>query len=178
MSGRPAPEDVICFSVADTGIGIAPEDHDAVFDTFRQVGSTTRGVREGTGLGLAIVKRLVEMHGGTIRLESERGKGSAFSFTLPVESRGAQPDQPLVLTTIPRRAIGACPDAETIWSHLVSVWRVARNAQEGIARARELRPDAITLDLLMPGATGWNVLHDLRQSPETADIPVLVISGA
>ena len=72
-----------CFSVVDTGVGIAPEDQEAVFDKFRQVGSTIRGVREGTGLGLAIVKSFVEMHGGTISVESAPGKGSRFSFTIP-----------------------------------------------------------------------------------------------
>ena len=66
VESSPAPGGMACFSVSDTGVGIAPEDHAAVFDKFRQVGSTTRGVREGTGLGLAIVKSFVEMHGGTI----------------------------------------------------------------------------------------------------------------
>lgn len=70
-------------SVADTGIGIAQEDHQAIFDKFRQVGKTTKGVREGTGLGLAITKELVEQHGGAIELESEPGKGSRFTFTIP-----------------------------------------------------------------------------------------------
>jgi PAS domain S-box-containing protein len=72
-------------SVSDTGIGIAREQHEAVFDKFYQVGSTTKGVREGTGLGLAITKALVEEHGGSIVLESEPGKGSRFTFTIPVE---------------------------------------------------------------------------------------------
>ena len=75
------------ISVIDTGIGIPTEEHEAVFDKFYQVGHTTKGVREGTGLGLAITKRLVEEHGGTIRLESEPGKGSRFTFTLPLEHR-------------------------------------------------------------------------------------------
>ncbi len=70
-------------SVTDTGIGIAKEDQRAVFDKFRQVGQTTKGVREGTGLGLAITKELVEQHGGSISLESEPGKGSRFTFTIP-----------------------------------------------------------------------------------------------
>jgi len=144
-----------------------------VFDTFRQVGSTTRGVREGTGLGLAIVKRLVEMHGGTIRLESERGVGSRFSFTMPV-SRAAQPDQPVVLI------IEDEPSARELMQNYLEPLGVrvemAKNAREGVARARELRPDVITLDLLLPGGTGWNVLRDLRQSPDTAGIPVLVVS--
>jgi PAS domain S-box-containing protein len=76
---------LIEISVSDTGIGIAKEQHDAVFDKFYQVGSTTKGVREGTGLGLAITKALVEEHGGSIGLESEPGKGSRFTFTIPLE---------------------------------------------------------------------------------------------
>ncbi len=77
---------VIEISVSDTGIGIAKEQHEAVFDKFYQVGSTTKGVREGTGLGLAITKALVEEHGGGIQLESEPGKGSRFTFTIPHEA--------------------------------------------------------------------------------------------
>jgi PAS domain S-box-containing protein len=74
----------ITISVTDTGIGIAADEHESVFNKFYQVGSTTKGVREGTGLGLAITKRLVEQHGGKIWVESERGRGSRFSFTLPL----------------------------------------------------------------------------------------------
>ena len=72
-----------CFTVGDTGVGIPPEEHVTIFEEFHQVGTTTRGVKEGTGLGLAITKRLVELHGGGIRVESEPGKGSRFTFTLP-----------------------------------------------------------------------------------------------
>lgn len=72
------------IEVADTGIGIPQEAHAAVFDKFYQIGETTKGVREGTGLGLAITKRLVEQHGGNIELDSEPGKGSRFTFTIPV----------------------------------------------------------------------------------------------
>ena len=79
-------EECIEISVTDTGIGIAPEEHATVFDKFYQVGHTTKGVREGTGLGLAITQRLVEEHGGKIWLESELGKGSKFTFTIPFES--------------------------------------------------------------------------------------------
>ncbi len=76
--------DSLSVAVADTGIGIAPEDHEAIFSEFHQLGTTTGGVKEGTGLGLAITKRLVELHGGTILVQSEAGKGSRFSFSLPV----------------------------------------------------------------------------------------------
>jgi signal transduction histidine kinase len=71
------------ISVSDTGIGIAPEDQQAVFEEFRQVGTTSRKV-EGTGLGLAITRKFVELHGGRIWVESALGKGSRFAFTLPV----------------------------------------------------------------------------------------------
>ncbi|MGH9793233.1 MAG: PAS domain S-box protein [Candidatus Acidiferrales bacterium] len=73
----------VCISVGDTGIGIPPEEHQAIFNEFYQVGTTTKGVKEGTGLGLAISRRLVEAHEGNIWVESEPGKGSRFSFTVP-----------------------------------------------------------------------------------------------
>jgi signal transduction histidine kinase len=79
---------LIEVSVADTGIGIAPEDQAAVFEEFRQVGTDYARKREGTGLGLALARRLVELHGGTLSLESELGKGSTFTFTLPVRAHG------------------------------------------------------------------------------------------
>ena len=75
----------VCFVVGDTGVGIPPEEHEAIFDEFHQVGATTKGVKEGTGLGLAITRRLIRQHGGEIRVESEPGEGSRFYFTLPLE---------------------------------------------------------------------------------------------
>jgi signal transduction histidine kinase len=71
-------------SVADTGVGIAPQDQALVFDEFRQVGNDAARKAEGTGLGLALARKFVELHGGTIRLESAPGRGSTFTFTLPV----------------------------------------------------------------------------------------------
>ena len=76
------------ISVADTGIGIAPEDQAAVFEEFRQVGTDYARKREGTGLGLALARRLVELHGGSLTLQSEPGKGSTFTFTIPVRAHG------------------------------------------------------------------------------------------
>jgi GAF domain-containing protein len=72
------------ISVSDTGVGIAPEDHEAIFEEFRQVGSNYAQKREGTGLGLSLTRKFVEMHGGKIWVESELGKGSTFTFTLPI----------------------------------------------------------------------------------------------
>lgn len=78
------------FVVADTGVGIPAEEHEAVFDDFHQVAAATAGRPEGTGLGLPITKQLVELHGGRIWLESEPGKGSRFFFTLPSKDDGEE----------------------------------------------------------------------------------------
>jgi signal transduction histidine kinase len=72
------------IAVSDTGVGIAAEDHEAIFEEFRQVGNDYTRKAEGTGLGLALTRRFVELHGGTIRVESSPGAGSTFTFTLPV----------------------------------------------------------------------------------------------
>lgn len=78
--------DHLAISVIDTGVGILPSEQASIFDKFYQVGNTTKGVREGTGLGLAITRRLVEQHGGRITVQSEPGKGSCFSFSLPLRA--------------------------------------------------------------------------------------------
>jgi signal transduction histidine kinase len=80
--------EAVVVSVADTGIGIAAEDQEAVFEEFRQVGDDYARKREGTGLGLALARRLVELHGGTLSVQSELGKGSTFTFTIPVRAHG------------------------------------------------------------------------------------------
>jgi signal transduction histidine kinase len=73
------------ISVQDTGMGIPPEEHESVFERFHQVGTAAGGTREGTGLGLPITRRLVQEHGGSIWLDSEPGKGSRFTFTIPLK---------------------------------------------------------------------------------------------
>jgi signal transduction histidine kinase len=78
-------DSAVIISVTDTGIGIAKEDHEAIFEEFRQVGTNYAQKREGTGLGLSLTRRFVEMHGGKIWVESEPGKGSKFTFTLPMK---------------------------------------------------------------------------------------------
>lgn len=166
----PGGDGMAAFRVGDTGIGIAPGDHAAVFDKFRQVGSTTRGVREGTGLGLAIVKSFVEMHGGKIALESAPGEGSKFTFTVPAGE--ARTPVVLVIEDDSRAR-------ELLASYLEPLGirtEMAPGADEGIRMARDLKPDAITLDILMPGKSGWRALRELRALPETRETPILVVS--
>ncbi len=171
--------------VGDTGIGIAPEDQKAIFESFRQASATTKGVREGTGLGLAITMRLVEHHGGRIWVESEPGKGSRFYFTLPLSteerageleaSAGTTPILPLVLVTSHQAA----------WrdeiSHMLASegFRVApaASAADAVLKGRDLRPSLIVLDMELTGRSGWEALHDLKSSPDTASIPVVIASA-
>jgi GAF domain-containing protein len=89
-----AAEDVITIAVSDTGVGIAPEDQAAIFEEFRQVGSTDARKQEGTGLGLTLAKKFVELHGGRIWVQSQVGQGSTFTFTLPVRLWSAGPCRP------------------------------------------------------------------------------------
>jgi signal transduction histidine kinase/CheY-like chemotaxis protein len=168
------------MSVRDTGIGIPPEDHERIFEVYQQVGSIG-GRQKGTGLGLAITKRLVELHGGTIRLESAPGQGSTFTVRLPGASpveagpEAADTSRPLVLVI--EDDLRA---AELIRAHLTSGgYRVVLVAtgHAGLGAARRLQPHAITLDLGLPDMDGWEVLYRLKRDPGTQGIPVLVVSA-
>jgi CheY-like chemotaxis protein/two-component sensor histidine kinase len=168
-----APAVAAAISIGDTGIGIAAANQEVIFERFRQVGPAASGVREGTGLGLAIVRRLVEMHGGTITVESAPGRGSVFTFTVLLDPERL-PDQPLVLI-IENEPAGR----ELLASYLEPMGirtEFAETGDEGIAMARRLHPDAITLDLVLAGLSEWRVLEELRASPETSEVPVFVVS--
>ncbi len=174
-----------CIAVSDTGAGIAPEDQAAVFTEFQQVGDTTKQ-KEGTGLGLAITKKLVEKHGGRIWLESEVGKGSRFSFTLPLPQVVPEVEVPAAPAVHPPREkpliLVVEDDAsarELLVRHLQSEGYetvVTDSGAQALVKANELRPQAITLDLLMEGTNGWQVLRQLKSNPATAAVPVIVIT--
>ena len=181
----------VSVSVADTGIGIRPEDQRLVFEEFRQVENSTH---EGTGLGLAITKRLVEQQGGTISLESEFGKGCKFTFTLPCAEVSAPiiEDLPPASVTHPvpngheprrKRPLVLVVDDEAsarelLASYLEGDYEVvmASSGAEALEKAMELRPDAITLDVLMANGGGFETLIALRKTPDTANIPTVIVS--
>jgi len=178
----------ICISVADTGVGIRPEDHDVIFEEFRQVGETTKGVKEGTGLGLAITKQLVERQGGKIWVESDLGRGSRFSFTLPAAEPLPTAPVPAVLAPRPARTqplLLIVDDEQAARELLVAYLEpegyrtaCAGSSREALEKARELKPDAITLNMLMPGKSGWQTLAKLKSDPVTANIPIVVVTIA
>jgi PAS domain S-box-containing protein len=173
-------DETLVTSVRDTGIGIGADDQARIFDKFQQVGATTKGVREGTGLGLAITKRLTELHRGSIEVQSEPGKGATFTVRLPLDSRVVHRHEkvrrarPLVLVVEDE------PNAsELLVSYLGSSGfdtATAASAGEAVLKAIESLPDAITLDLLIPGGKGWKVLTELRRRQETSSIPIIVVS--
>ncbi len=174
--------------VHDTGIGIAPQNLERIFESFRQVEDGTTRRYGGTGLGLAIARRLTELMNGTIRAESTLGQGATFVVTLPVVSE--EEAQAVAATETPEAAGAASDpvilaiddDPEVILllrdSLAAARFRVvgALDANRGLELARMLKPFAITLDIMMPEKDGWEVLKDLKADPELADIPVLIMS--
>ncbi|MDQ3938463.1 MAG: ATP-binding protein, partial [Chloroflexota bacterium] len=184
----------IRVAVADTGSGIAPEDYDTVFEQFRQVGDTLTDKPRGTGLGLPISKEIVEHHGGRLWLESEPGKGSTFSFSLPFGRTVAQPTTAVapaggeVRESMPAAADGsplvlvADDDASTrelLRQELESRdYRVleATDGRSALRLARGSMPDLVVLDVVMPEPDGFDVAASLKSDPATGHIPILMLT--
>jgi PAS domain S-box-containing protein len=181
-------ENFVRISVTDTGVGIRPEDHTMVFEEFRQVEGAA--AQQGTGLGLAITKRLIEQQGGKIVLKSELGKGSCFTFTLPfgtlansVSGCQNEHENSDVLMAPQRKPLVLIVDdelaaRELMASYLESDYRIAMadSGVDAIAKAKLLKPDAITLDVLMAGGDGFQALVALKEAAETEGIPIIVVS--
>ena len=173
------------FAVSDTGIGMTPEQQAKLFEEFTQADSSTARQYGGTGLGLAITRKLARMMGGDVTLTSEAGKGSTFTVRLPASTdvpAGAPISSDRGRSTRADCVLVIDDDAtarELISDHLkaggFSVVTAAGGV-EGIKLAKELQPTAITLDVMMPDLDGWSVLAALRQNPELADIPVIMVS--
>ncbi len=178
------------ISVADTGIGIAEFDQGRIFHEFQQVDAGADRQQQGTGLGLTLTRRFARLHGGDVRVESEPGKGSVFTIHMPlqvvtqgrvVESMNSVLVQsngnaaaPLVLIVEDDP-----PAAELLSRQLERAGfraEILRSGADVVARARKSRPAAITLDILLPGLDGWEVLNRLKHDEITRAIPVIVIS--
>ncbi len=187
----------IVFRVSDTGIGMTPEQMGKLFRAFSQADASTTRKFGGTGLGLLITKRFCEMMGGDVGAESEYGKGTAFTIRLPVSLAGVQPEIVADLTeTQPADETSAVEELPENASTVLVIdddrnvrdmmkrflskegFRVetASGGEEGLKVAREIRPDAVTLDVMMPGMDGWSVLTAFKSDPELADIPVIMLT--
>jgi PAS domain S-box-containing protein len=178
------------LTVSDTGIGMAPDRVQQLFQPFVQLADSMAHKTGGTGLGLALTKRFCELMGGRIEVESQLGVGSQFTMILPRNPRMAEDgegrphegdvalenisSQPTVLV------IDDDPAARDLMQRYLAREHVnalmAASGEEGLRMAREQRCDLITLDVLMPGMDGWAVLQALKSDPATCDIPVVVVS--
>jgi CheY-like chemotaxis protein len=173
------------FAVSDTGIGMTPEQQAKLFEEFTQADSSTARKFGGTGLGLAICRKLARMMGGDVTVTSEPGKGSVFTARLPAtvdpSARspagldGGRPSSADCILVIDDDATAR----ELIADHLKAegfAVVTAAGGLDGLKRAKELRPIAITLDVMMPDLDGWSVLAALRQDAELAEIPVIMVT--
>jgi len=190
----------IVVGITDTGIGIAPEDHDKVFEQFKQVGDTLTDKPKGTGLGLPICKEIVEHHKGKIWLDSDLGQGSTFYFSLPLMKaeeaevkhihlddllkqlkRRVQQSQPALNKS--NATILVVDDDDGIRSLLKQelgeagyVVEEAANGKEAVNKIRTVRPDLVILDVMMPEMNGFDVAAILKNDPQTMEIPIIILS--
>ena len=173
------------FEVRDSGIGMTSEQMQSLFQPFMQADSSTTRLYGGTGLGLAITNRFCEMMGGKIEAKSSPGVGTSFTVHLPVK---VPPRQVESFSTGRLRPFGEQQvliiDDDPIVRDLMQRFLVkegfhaesASGGQQGIEMARQLLPDLITLDVMMPDMDGWSVLSQLKADETTADIPVIMLT--
>ncbi len=176
-------------TVSDTGVGIADGERERIFEAFQRGGRDARRSSEGTGLGLTLSKRIIELHEGRLWVESQVGVGSTFGFTIPIRPAAA-------LSQVQGRAEGGVVDhadpgspillieddphsADLLTLYLEGAGlpvEVAADGISGLHRARAIQPQAIVLDVLLPGLDGWSLLAELKADPATAAIPVVIVS--
>lgn len=182
----------VVFSVSDTGIGIAPEDRERIFEEFTQIDNSLQKSFQGTGLGLPLSRRLAELLGGGVTVESTLSAGTTFSAEIPCvfksDAGGAEIPEPEIALAADVdskiKKILIIDDDESsryVLKRLLNAERVefteASSGAEGLARAREILPDLIFLDLEMPAMHGAEVLRELRKTVKTEAIPVVIVTS-
>ena len=188
--------DQIQFSITDTGIGISPEDLMKLFKPFIQVDSALSRQYEGTGLGLSLAKKLVEMHGGSIGVESAPGKGSCFHFCIPIGSvhtadpaslktpghnqpngAPARPNGDLKrILLVEDNAANRVAISEYLGENKYKVM-IAMDGLEALQRTQEQKPDLILMDIQLPGMDGMETIKRLRATPEFVSVPIIAVTA-
>ena len=180
-------QDWLEFVVADTGIGMTAEQLDKLFQAFSQAETSTSRDYGGTGLGLAITRQFCQLLGGDITVTSQYQQGSTFTMTLPAsysESAEPEPEKFLQVESAPPLGTVLVIDDEQATQDILyqafcqEGFRVyqALSGREGLRMARELLPDVITLDIIMPDLDGWSVLKELKSDQELRHIPVVLMT--
>jgi signal transduction histidine kinase/CheY-like chemotaxis protein len=179
--------ETIVFSVTDTGIGIAPEDQERIFQEWAQVDGKKQRTVRGSGLGLPLSRKFAQMLGGDVYVRSQLGEGSTFVASIPVAFNGetetyfALESEPAIGSTAsPVLVIEDNREELLIYErclkgsafHIVSA-RTLRDARKAL---RSIRPIAIILDVLLRGEHSWDLLQEIKKDPETANIPVFVVT--
>jgi signal transduction histidine kinase/CheY-like chemotaxis protein len=187
VSANKGHDNTVVFTVADTGIGIASENHDRIFEEWTQVDGKLQKTAKGTGLGLPLSRKLTQLLGGSVYLKSEVGIGSTFFASIPVTFAGTTdatyvPDvrRELDGSKLPVLVVEDNREALFIYEKYLkgSAFQVipAQNLKEARSALQEFLPVAIVLDVLLQGEHSWNLLQELKQEPSTKDIPVLVVT--
>jgi len=183
---------LIRFQVKDTGIGMTPEQLGKLFQTFTQADSSTTRKYGGTGLGLSISRKFCELMGGQITVESRSGEGSTFTVLLPAKEPSEKTETKVTTETpkpiSPSKATQSAPvlviDDDESSRDLLKRFlsregfdvEVAASGAEGLKLAHQLKPQFITLDVMMPEVDGWAVLSELKSDPDLCDVPVIMVT--
>jgi CheY-like chemotaxis protein/anti-sigma regulatory factor (Ser/Thr protein kinase) len=190
-------QQIVHFTVWDTGIGISQEDMKRLFSPFVQIDSSLSRQHEGSGLGLSLVARLAELHGGGILVESQVGQGSRFTVSLPWSmadsgSQGANGDSPAIAHELEPPAVDRQQSAHVLFAednevNIISVrdflqakgYRVtvARNGAEALERAQEERPNVILMDIQMPEMDGLEATRHLKADVELNSVPIVALTA-
>ena len=179
----------IVFRMSDTGIGMGPEQILKLFQAFTQADASTTRKFGGTGLGLALTRRFCQLMGGDVTVHSVPGEGSVFTITLPAEVGEVQSEAPAGVQSAPPESMAteSCvlviddnPGQRDLIQRFLSkegfCVRAAAGGADGLRLARQLRPAAITLDVMMPDMDGWSVLSALKADADLCDIPVIMLT--
>ncbi|HXU65137.1 MAG TPA: response regulator [Polyangia bacterium] len=177
----------IRFHVRDSGVGLAPTDHDRVFEEFTQLDNPLQHRAKGTGLGLSISRHLAGILGGRVWADSEVGRGSTFFLEVPVRHAEVEAMQAMVAesqTLDPSRSpvLVVEDDRQTLFlyerylSHSGFQVIPARSIEDAREALKRVRPAAVVLDIMLDGETSWRFLSDLKSDPATASIPALVLT--